>query len=147
MSAVVEVRFPGQAQLLVAGSSAVVGTAEPRQIRGPEPTTLLVMAESPARSIEVGGTPVRLLTTKPLPIIDGALTLPSMPLGDVVFSKAQVYLDLTSDDFDSEGNLLGTRDYLVDDCLVRTYSNRVVFTSPIENDLHAVVSYLTTAYD
>lgn len=86
---------------------------------------------------------LRLITTDPLPIVAGRCTLPYAPLGSVVWDMALVYLDLTPDDFDATGALRADRDYLVDDYLVQTTADGILFTQPAPDDgLHAVVSYV-----
>ena len=85
---------------------------------------------------------IALVTTKPIQIQDNIAILPSLPYGDVVWNTAQVFTDLTVDDFNSEGNLLNNRDYLVESHLVKTLGNQVVFSSSMSTGLYAVVSYL-----
>ena len=66
------------------------------------------------------------------------------PLGAVVWDMALVYVDLTPADFDADGALLMDRSYVVEDHLVRTVDDTVIFTNPPPPDgAHAVVSYLT----
>ncbi len=90
---------------------------------------------------------LRMHTTRPLRVSNGQLTLPSMPLGDVVWNQALVYLDLTPSDLDGTGALRGDRNYLVEEHVVRTEGRVVHFVSTAPDGLHAVVSYLGTAYD
>lgn len=92
-------------------------------------------------------TALRMYTTRPLRVSNGQLTLPSMPLGDVVWNQALVYLDLTPGDLDGTGALRGDRNYLVEEHAVRTEGRVVHFVSTVPDGLHAVVSYLGTAYD
>lgn len=92
------------------------------------------------------GPAAKLVTTKPLLIQSSQITLPSAPLGAVIWNMALVYLDLTPDDFDAAGVLLTDRDYLVEDHLVQTAGASVLFTHPAPADgLYAVVSYITAA--
>lgn len=112
-----------------------------------ESRTVLVLQSEPPRIIDVGVTPIRLITTKPLLVTSGQAQLPSTPLGDVVWGKALVYADITEGDFDAYGNLTGSRDYIVMEHLVQTSGNSILFLGPIDDGSWAVVSYLTTAYD
>lgn len=112
-----------------------------------EARTVLVLQSSPPRTIDVGFNPIRLITTKPLVVMGRQAQLPSTPLGDVVWGKALVYADVTDDDFDTYGNLTGSRDYIVMEHLVQTSGNSILFLGPVDDGSWAVVSYLTTAYD
>jgi hypothetical protein len=86
---------------------------------------------------------VQMVTTKPLEIDRGKIQLPSSPLGNVVWNTALVYVDLKESDLDGFGELIGNRDYPVEEHTVKTFGSTVVFTTPVKNGLHAVVSYLT----
>ena len=110
-------------------------------------STVLVLQPDAPHIIEVGVAPLRMHTTRPLLVSDGRFVLPSMPLGDVVWNKALVYLDLTEDDLDDTGSLRGDRDYAVEEHVVRTEGRVVHFVSAAPDRLHAVVRYLGTAYD
>lgn len=112
-----------------------------------ESRTVLVLQSDPPRTIDVGITPIRMTTTKPLLVVSGQAQLPSTPLGDVVWNKALVYVDVAAGDFDADGNLLGDRDYLVMEHLVKTSGNSILFLGTVDDGSWAVVSYLTTAYD
>lgn len=93
-----------------------------------------------------GTTPaVQMVTTDPLPVVSGGISLPLAPIGNVVWNTALVYVDLTPDDLDPAGALRGTRDYQVQEHVVRTVGNQVVFVSQPPDDSHAVVSYLVAS--
>ena len=96
-------------------------------------------------NINITSTSVQLITTDPLPVIDGKITLPTAPLGVVVFNTAIVYIDLTPDDLDNTGKLLCLRDYVVEEHIVRTVNSEVIFMSAISDGSYVVVSYLTIA--
>lgn len=87
---------------------------------------------------------VAMMTTGPLLVRNNFFTLPSTPLGSVVWNTAQLFLDLTAADMDASGQLLGNRDYLVEEHIVKTIGNQVVFPTAVPDGKYAVVSYLST---
>lgn len=92
------------------------------------------------------GPAVELVTTPPLSVSGGQITLARVPRGTVVWDMALVYVDLTPADFDTAGALLANRSYVVEEHLVRTLGSTVIFTDPPPHDgTYAVVSYLTAA--
>lgn len=148
MNATVEVLLGTPAQVELSGSATGMNPGHSLQLYPSTPSsTVLVLQHDAPRIIEVGVAPLRMHTTRPLQVLDGRFVLPSMPLGDVVWNKALVYLDLTEDDFDDTGTLRGDRDYAVEEHVVRTEGRVVHFVSTAPDGLHAVVSYLGTAYD
>lgn len=148
MNATVEVLLGTPAQVELSGSATGMNPGHSLQLYPSTPSsTVLVLQHDAPRIIEVGAPPLRMHTTRPLQVLDGRFLLPSMPLGDVVWNKALVYLDLTEDDFDDTGTLRGDRDYAVEEHVVRTEGRVVHFVSTAPDGLHAVVSYLGTAYD
>lgn len=89
---------------------------------------------------------LRLVTTAPLPVFAGAVQLPSVPVGEVVWNMAVVYLDLTPADLDASGALRADRNYLIEEHIVRTTDSSVIFThAPPADGCHAVVTYLSAA--
>lgn len=148
MSATVEVLLGTPAQIELSGSSTGLVAGYSLQLHTTtQASTVLVLQPDAPHIIEVGVAPLRIHTTRPLLVSDGRFVLPSMPLGDVVWNKALVYLDLTEDDLDDTGSLRGDRDYAVEEHVVRTEGRVVHFVSTAPDGLHAVVSYLGTAYD
>lgn len=148
MNATVEVLLGTPAQVELSGSATGMNPGHSLQLHTTmQASAVLVLQPDAPHIIEVGVAPLRMHTTRPLLVSNGQLTLPSMPLGDVVWGKALVYLDLTEDDFDDTGTLRGDRNYLVEEHAVRTEGRVVHFVSTAPDGLHAVVSYLGTTYD
>ena len=87
---------------------------------------------------------MRLVTKLPLPIQGGRISLPSRPVGDVVWGLALVYTDLTPEDFNAAGELTLSRDYLVEERTgIVVVGTTAIFTG-VSDELdgkHAVVSY------
>lgn len=91
---------------------------------------------------KAAGIEVELATTNPTKVMAGRITLPSTPIGGVVvWNIAIVYLDLTNADFDINGALKETRNYLVEDHLVKVAGDQVILNGAPDG-AHAVVSYL-----
>lgn len=88
--------------------------------------------------------PLRLVTTLPLPIQGGRISLPSRPVGDVVWGLALVYTDLAPEDFNAAGELLCDRPYLIEEHNgIMVVGTTAIFTG-VSDELdgkHAVVSY------
>lgn len=88
---------------------------------------------------------VRLVTTDPLPVLEGTVSLPSTPIGDIIWNVALVYTDVTVDDLTVLGKLRGTRDYQIQEHIVKVVDGELVFSSPIIDGSYVVVSYLASA--
>ena len=86
------------------------------------------------------------VTTNPLPIVDGSATLPSIPVGGLVWGVAQVYLDLQPSDLLATGALRYDRPYHVAEYVgVTTTGATLIFNAADTVDVngkHVVVSYL-----
>ncbi len=87
--------------------------------------------------------PPRLVTTRPLPIQDGRIELPSEPLGDPFMDMALVFTDMTPEDLLPDGQLVN-RPYPVEEHIgLVVQGSTAVFQPGAELDgKFAKVSYL-----
>ena len=87
----------------------------------------------------------RIISPNPEPILNHRFTLPTRPLGDIIWNSVMVYVDLTPADM-VDGVLIGDREYVVQD----HNGNVVPGTSEVQirnpeslDGYYAVVSYLS----
>jgi hypothetical protein len=75
-------------------------------------------------------------------VVDGKVTLPSVPRGPLLMDLALVFVDVTEDDLTDYGALLYDRDYEVDEAIGIHHINGVIRNLDEYNDKYIQVSYM-----